>query len=457
MSLYAALDWQHNEPVSLTFEDVYFSRAEGLAEAQHVFIKHNRLPERFAALTAHDHFTIGELGFGTGLNFLCAWRCFLTHAPASARLHMVSIEKFPLHPADLKQALALWPELARESAALVQHYHTITAGWQRLVFAEGRITLTLAIGDVHDVLPQLDANVDAWFLDGFSPAKNPEMWQASLFHTLATLSSPGSTFATFTSAGEVRRALAASGFHVHKARGLGKKREISHGTLATPPSPPWQAPWFARPQANHDKSVLIIGGGLAGAATAYSLARRAWAVTLIERHPALAHEASGNPQGVVYAKLSAHAPPLTQWLLSGYGYTLRTLAQLFGEDDDYWQRCGVLQLAFNAQEQARQQQLTEAGLPTDLLYALTAEQTNALAGVAINQAALYFPQGAWVTPPSVCQPTQHAPRDPTVSIQCRMSAGLGRSATALGGLWRVRSARVSQQRSHCCRDRIDPF
>src|SRR5574343_853593 len=166
---HAQLDWDdQGQPLSRTFGEVYFSRASGLEETRHVFLAHNRLAERFAALPAGGRLVIGETGFGTGLNFLCAWQLFEQSAPAMARLHFVSVEKYPLTRDDLERALALWPELEPWAAQLLAQYHAVHAGFPRFVFAGGRVVLTLLVGDVLDCLPQLDAAIDAWFLDGFS-------------------------------------------------------------------------------------------------------------------------------------------------------------------------------------------------------------------------------------------------------------------------------------------------
>ena len=203
---HAQLDWDdQGQPMSREFGDVYFSRASGLEETRHVFLAHNALAERFAALPADGRLCIGETGFGTGLNFLCAWQLFDRCANAEARLHFVSVERYPLAHEDLARALALWPELAPWAEPLLAQYVGIHPGFQRLSFAGGRVVLTLLIGDVLDCLPQLDARIDAWFLDGFSPAKNPQMWTAELFAQLARLSAAGATLATFTCAGFVRR------------------------------------------------------------------------------------------------------------------------------------------------------------------------------------------------------------------------------------------------------------
>jgi tRNA 5-methylaminomethyl-2-thiouridine biosynthesis bifunctional protein len=403
---HAQLDWDdQGRPRSRVFDDVYFSDQSGLDETRYVFLEQNRLAERFAALPADGRLVIGETGFGTGLNFLCAWQLFEQHAVAGARLHFVSVEKYPLSPADLKRALALWPELKPLADQLLTHYVAIHQGFQRITLANGRVTLTLLIGDALEQLPQLDAQIDAWFLDGFAPAKNPDMWTAELFVELARLAAPGSTISTFTSTGWVRRLLNAAGFKMKRTPGIGHKWEILRGEFlgwpaeVAPPVP--DKPWFARPAPIvGERRALVIGAGLAGCATASSLAARGWQVTLLERHDAVAQEASGNPQGVLYLKLSAHGTALSQLIVSGFGYTRRLLETLQRGTD--WDDCGVLQLAFNAKEAERHAQLAQA-FPEDLLQWLDQPEAQARAGVGVSHGGLYYPEAGWVHPPALCQ------------------------------------------------------
>ena len=403
---HAQLDWDdQGRPHSRVFDDVYFSDKSGLEETRYVFLEQNRLQERFAALPANGRLVIGETGFGTGLNFLCAWQLFEQHAVAGARLHFVSVEKYPLSPADLQRALALWPELQPFAEPLLKQYIAIHQGFQRLVLDNGRVTLTLLIGDALEQLPQLDAQVDAWFLDGFAPAKNPDMWTAELFAELARLAAPGSTISTFTSTGWVRRLINAAGFKMKRTPGIGHKWEILRGEFlgwpAETPAPPAAKPWFARPAAiEGERHAMVIGGGLAGCATAASLAARGWRVSLLERHAALAQEASGNPQGVLYLKLSAHGTALSQLILSGFGHTRRLLEHLHRGID--WDGCGVLQLAFDAKEAERQAQLAAAFAP-ELLHLLDRDQAQQQAGIQLEQGGLFFPEGGWVHPPALCQ------------------------------------------------------
>jgi tRNA 5-methylaminomethyl-2-thiouridine biosynthesis bifunctional protein len=391
------LDWQDGQPVSTLYDDVYFSRDSGIAETRHVFLCSNRLQERWMSL-ARDRFTIAETGFGTGLNFLCAWQLWRETAPAHARLHFVSTEKFPLAHDDLQRALAMWPELAEFSRMLTARYHRIVPGWQQLVFDGGRVTLTLLIGDARATLPQLKAGVDAWFLDGFSPAKNPELWQPEIFHEIARLASPGCTFATFTSAGLVRRGLQAAGFAVEKTQGYGSKREMLRGEFSTSPD-------LGTPTKKH---AVIIGGGIAGASSAHALAVRGWQVTLIERHAALAQEASGNPQGVLYPRLSGHDIPLSRIALGGFLHTLR-LAEMLLEKGRDWDNCGLLQQAFNAREARRCAEVAARALPEYLVCAVTAAEAGELTGLEMPHGGLWFPDGAWLHPPALCDALANHP------------------------------------------------
>lgn len=403
---HAQLDWDdQGRPRSRVFDDVYFSDQSGLDETRYVFIEQNRLSERFAELPAGERLVIGETGFGTGLNFLCAWQLFEQQAVAGARLHFISVEKYPLSPADMQRALALWPDLKPFADQLLAQYVAIHQGFQRLVLDNGRVTLTLLIGDVLEQLPQLDAQIDAWFLDGFAPAKNPDMWTAELFAELARLSAPGSTISTFTSTGWVRRLLNAAGFKMRRTPGIGHKWEILRGEFVgwpqETPAPATAKPWFARPnQLSGERRALVIGAGLAGCASAASLAARGWQVSLLERHADLAQEASGNPQGVLYLKLSAHGTALSQLIVSGFGHTRRLLEHLQRGVD--WDDCGVLQLAFNAKEAERQAQLA-AAFPADLLHLLDQPHAQAQAGIELAHGGLFYPEGGWVHPPALCQ------------------------------------------------------
>lgn len=210
-----ALDWREGGvPVSRDFDDPYFSLAGGLDETRHVFLAGNDLPARLV-----PGFHVAELGFGTGLNALALAQV------AQVPVRMTSFEAFPMTVPQLAQAHAAFPALADLSAQL-------RAGWGRGVITLGRVSLTLVLGDVRATLPAWRDRADAWFLDGFSPAKNPQMWGADVMAQVGAHTAPGGSFATYTAAGHVRRALQDAGFAVARAPGFGRKRHMSRGRLA---------------------------------------------------------------------------------------------------------------------------------------------------------------------------------------------------------------------------------
>ncbi len=218
-------------PWSARFDDPYRSVDSGLAEVEHVFIAGNRLAARFAVLRPGDAFAIGETGFGTGLNFLAAWRCFDAAAPPGAVLEFRSVERWPLAGDELRAALAPWPELAEPAAALAAAWPPVAAGGGEAAFAGGRIRLQLLVDDAAAALSRLDtSSIDAWFLDGFAPTKNPAMWSGEVAAQVARASRPGASLATYTAAGWVRRNLAQAGFDVRRQAGFGRKRQMSVGT-----------------------------------------------------------------------------------------------------------------------------------------------------------------------------------------------------------------------------------
>lgn len=207
-------------PVSARFDDPYFSLADGLAETRHVFLAGNGLPGRFRA-----GFRIAELGFGTGLNLL-ATRAAWEGAGIEGRLSYTSFEAFPMPVADMGRALAAFPEAAALAAPLLAAW---AAGGRR--FALGPVDVEIVEGDARGTLPLWPGAADAWYLDGFSPAKNPELWAEGLMAEVGRHTAPGGSFATYTAAGFVRRGLASAGFQVERATGYGQKRHMSRGIL----------------------------------------------------------------------------------------------------------------------------------------------------------------------------------------------------------------------------------
>ena len=211
-------------PYSEIFDDIYFSPEDGPAETRYVFLDGNNLPENFKD---KNIFTIGETGFGTGLNFLMAWQAFGKQREDAQKLHFISFEKYPLNKEDIQNAMAdFFPDAMME--AFLAAYPEKCSGFYDVGVAD-HVKLTLICGDINEEIQKLNVQVDAWFLDGFAPAKNPDMWTETVFRNMARLSHEGTTVATFTAAGHVRRGLAEAGFEVAKTKGFGRKRDMTKG------------------------------------------------------------------------------------------------------------------------------------------------------------------------------------------------------------------------------------
>ncbi|EKE83843.1 bifunctional tRNA (5-methylaminomethyl-2-thiouridine)(34)-methyltransferase MnmD/FAD-dependent 5-carboxymethylaminomethyl-2-thiouridine(34) oxidoreductase MnmC [Idiomarina xiamenensis] len=378
-------------PVSDTFDDIYYSNDDGLAESSYVFVQHNGLIERWQNLRAEECFVIAESGFGSGLNFINAWAQFEQHAPASARLHFVSFEKYPLTVDALRQALSRFTQLAQYSQQLVAVYPLPVAGLFRCRLAQGRVTLDLIFGDLLHTLPrwqqQAKASVDAWFLDGFAPAKNPDMWQSSLYQGMAVSAKPDASFATFTAVGAVKRGLQAAGFQVEKVPGYGRKREMLRGQLSSADKPQQKA---SNPRT--PAPVAVIGAGIAGLNTCYALQQRGIETILIST--AVADGGSGNRQGAVYPQLHAEATPLSDFYHAAFHYAQHWYPQVAA---DHCHFDGLLQLAFNPQRERRYRAVA-ARCPAALAIWQTAAQLRQQTGLAIQQDGLYLAGAGWLTP-----------------------------------------------------------
>ena len=220
------LRWNENAvPFSERFEDHYFSEADGRAETDYVFLKGNGLPERWAGA---GRFTIGELGFGTGLNFLETWRQWIATRSGGGHLTFVSFEGFPIEAVDMRTALAPWPVLTPLCDQMLGHWQRFGPGLNRWAL-DGQTELVLVEAEVADGLDLWNGEADAWYLDGFAPARNPDMWSGDLMKAVSAHTRPGGTFASYTSAGWVRRNLEEAGFEVNRVPGFGRKRHMITG------------------------------------------------------------------------------------------------------------------------------------------------------------------------------------------------------------------------------------
>ena len=448
---HARLDWNEaGTPVSSEFGDVYFSNDNGLSETRYVFLQQNRLPERFSHHDS-DSFVIGETGFGTGLNFLATMAAFLEQAPLSgngSRLHFISVEKYPLTQADLRKALAAWPELAPLSQPLIDQWPLPVSGCHRLLFADGRIRLDLWFGDIKEMLPQVPhpatGLVDAWYLDGFSPAKNPEMWTQDLFDDLARLARPDATLSTFTCAGFVRRGLIAAGFAMKKVKGHGSKREMLAGVREGKVPQQSIAPWYARP-AGREGEVLIIGGGIASAMTALSLVERGRHVTLLCEDGEPASGASGNRQGALYPLLNGEHDALSRFYSLAFGFARNRLLALAKHHPVAFSLCGVTQLGYDDKSAAKLAKMSQGPFPPELMHPLSAAEVEQVVGLPCDADGVSYPLGGWLCPADL---TRAAIREAQASG--RLEVVFNAAATHIAeqdGCWRVESRDGRQWRA----------
>ena len=411
-------------PVADHFDDVYFSNDSGIDETQHVFVAGNDLAERWQQWR-NPTFVIAETGFGTGLNFLVAMRAFNEFRAANPdhplkRLYFITTEKFPLPQQDMQRALEAFPALKDEAQALASLYPMGLEGCHRLHFDNHSTTLDLWIGDVHELLPQwhspVNGLIDAWFLDGFAPSKNPDMWTDALFSQMARLSKTGTTFGTFTAAGIVKRGLAGVGFTIKKRNGFGRKRDMLTGVfdqdhenvqhkLRLPAGPYYR---YVNGSLDKTSKVAVVGSGLAAATACLALVKRGICTTLYFDGDTLASGASGNPQGGFYPQLHSEASIASRiqahsflYARQAYDHTIEH-AKACGLADVAHDFCGVIQLSFNDKVAERQNKLAAADVwPEALIKPVNSKEVSDIANLALPYSGLYIGLGGWLSPPQL--------------------------------------------------------
>jgi tRNA 5-methylaminomethyl-2-thiouridine biosynthesis bifunctional protein len=373
----ARLRWVEDQPFSQQFGDIYHS-PDGPAEVQRVFVAPQRLTERLTA--CRGTFTAGELGFGTGLNFAVIAQRHLECSSPDARLHFISVEKHPIHQRDFaelahrrKRTLPIYEELSRAYPPALQ-------GWHRRHLAGGRITLSVFFGDgaagFADIVDRQRLPVDAWLLDGFAPDRNPELWRDELWRTIASLSDDGTTVATFSAVGAVRRALAAAGFSMQKVDQRPHKRHSLVGTFSASHRGAFVPP----------RSVVVIGAGLAGVATAHHLANRGVAVSLFDASDPPPNRMAGTlfhcrlqPDGSAAAELRC-----LSFLHSSHWYETVTSSR----------PDGVLQFPSHTLPRPRLEELADRYAHSgNWVYRVDATTASSLAGLPVRESGLYFPHG----------------------------------------------------------------
>lgn len=321
------LDWKDDgTPVATAFDDVYFSRSDGLEETRAVFFRACGLPERWRD---QKNFTIAELGFGTGLNFLALVHLWLgSERRSDGWLDFLTVEKHPMAAEDARRSLARWPELKTNADQLLASWPEQTMGPQRIVFPQWRISLSIFIGDAADWFSSVDFKSDAWFLDGFAPAKNEAMWSEDILKGLGDHAKPGCLVGTYTVTGHVRRGLAAAGFEVSKQPGFGRKRERLEAIYPDDALSDPQPDIFLRdvPKRQFER-VIVMGAGIGGASVARQFAEAGLSVTVIDRAEGPASGASGNPYGLVMPRLDAADTPQARFLIQSYLYALSFYAR----------------------------------------------------------------------------------------------------------------------------------
>lgn len=441
----ASIQWQVEGPRAPDFGDRYFHPEDGAGESRYVFLAQNQLPERFSALKAYDTFSIVETGFGTGLNCLEVIALFKKAAPAQARLQIISCDKHPLLKKDLRQASTQWPHLAQAYTELIAHYPPLIRGTHCIRWSDPRIQLQLWWTDINTMLTELVAPVDAWFLDGFAPSRNPEMWSEHLFNHMQRLAKPQQTsFATFTAASAVRRGLAAVGFDVTRAKGYGHKRHMLQGYFEAIPSeaspaatdtntntqlkaehhksrrkvarkkPLANPPWFEVPVSSAlsapsvattttttttkpqpPLTLAVVGAGIAGLTTAFLLKEAGYDVTLYDRAHTHTQGGSGNPQAVLYTRLSAIDQAHNRFHNSAFQCAINQLERLQQRPNfEGFTQCGNLEKLKAAQIQQWADDLKHCFLDPDWVT-LAAPTDHPLTP---TETVLSFPRAGWFSP-----------------------------------------------------------
>ena len=404
---------QENTPVSDKFDDVYFSNQDGLAETHYVFLEGNQLWERWVNYQ-EAHFVIAETGFGTGLNFFAVtslFREFRQKYPDSPLKHLyfISFEKYPLLLDALQQAHLAYPQFSHLAQHLQQHWLNPIQGCYRFHFNE--TTLDLWFGDVAENLPQLgdymNDKIDAWFLDGFAPSKNPDMWNEQLYQQMFRFTKPQGTFATFTAASAVRKGLENAGFNITKRKGFGKKRECLSGQKTYEKLTALSTPWFHSQPANLNKQdIAIIGGGIASLCTAISLVKRGAKITIYCEDKQTALNASGNKQGAFYPQLSDDNERNIRFYFHAFAYGHQFLQWAIQQQIEFEHEfCGVALCAYNEKAESKLNKIAELNLPSDLYQSLSQSELSEKVGLPLPFGGAFIPQGAWLAPRQLVQHT----------------------------------------------------
>lgn len=396
-----AIEWlPDGTPYSPRFGDRYHSEAgHSLAQAEQVFLGGCGLPVAWAG---QPRWTVLETGFGFGLNFLVTWHAWRQDPQRPALLHFVSTEAWPVGATDLRRHSAQYPHLHPLGELLADQCWGLLPGVHRLRFDGGRVLLTLLVGDTQRSLRQHELAADSVYLDGFSPARNPDIWSLHTLKAVARCCRPGTRLSTWSAAGDVRRDLAQCGFTVEKVPGIPPKRHNLHAVFAPAWQPRRRPLWkLDSPPLPADRRCAIVGAGLAGAATARQLALRGWQVTVLDAAATPAQGASGLPAGIFAPHTSRDDSLLSRLTRSGLRCT-RYWAELLLQPGTDWQTSGVLERRLDTGAHA----LPQAWLDHTALqdWSRHADTTSlARAELPAGDGALWHPQGGWLRPARLVQ------------------------------------------------------
>jgi len=397
---------QDGIPCSKQFNDPYFSLADPLKESQYVFLNSNNIIGRWK----NKHFTIAELGFGFGINFITTVNAWIEQPLSYNRqLHYISFEKHPVQPIELTRCYQQLKILTPLTENLLKQYPLPVAGFHRIELEEYNITLTLIFGDAIDCLKQCEFEADAWYLDGFAPSKNKALWSDNTAKQINRLTKLDGTFSTYSAASNVRTSFSNAGFDISKKPGFGKKREMLIGVLTKKQTVQKYAlkhkPWLvSRIKKTAGKRAIVIGAGMAGTFMSTALARRGWQVTLTDKKGSLASEGSGNANAILMPRLSVDHDTQSQLTLLGFLYSLRYFEMLQHFSDDFnWQQCGAIQIPRDDVQRKRMQLITaQENIPELLLQPVSQQQANKLANCSIASEGWHIPLAGWLTPSLLC-------------------------------------------------------
>lgn len=399
---------EDGSPYSEQFDDIYFDSESGYQQSEEIFINGNNISTRL--LTAVDTFTIAETGFGTGLNFLLtlqAYQNLRAQYPNKklAKIHVISVEKYPLTKTQLIKSLKALPQLAHYTNLLIEQYPDIDSSEDKtfkLSFFDEQVRLTLIINDASQGLESLSAGknglVDAWYLDGFSPAKNPEMWHEQLFAQIGRLSKSQASIATFTVAGFVKRHLQNIGFRTEKKPYTGNKKEILTGIFQQDPNT--KKGYQLRARITKPQHVSIIGGGIASACAAYALTQQGIKVTLYCKDDALAQGGSSNAIGALYPLLHQQKDDISLFYQQAFWRAKEVYQQVVADGFNFpHQWCGLLEVSYKEALIKRQHKFAELNTwPTDLIHSVDSKKASELASIDLHHGGLFMPHAGWLAP-----------------------------------------------------------